>query len=196
MFFIFVANFLFQVYGQTHTTHTMEPLSLEVAVVVESTSLWQPQDIEEAFTNTNKILSTCGISIRRLPTIVSEFKTIIPDYESTTLANRFYSALKTPIVFLVNGVRYNQSAGFSPGEKSLFLSIYSRHPDYKKSRSSDYEPLAHEFGHMLGNLPHLGEDSFNLMAGYIANQSSHLTEEQCKKMRSHRNLQAVDLGGV
>jgi hypothetical protein len=164
-------------------------VTLDVAVVIESQSLWTEKDIDEAFQKTNKILAACGISVRPRPAWVSPFDKIIPDYESTHLANQLYDSLRMPIVFLVNGVRYNQSAGFSPGEKYLFLSIYSRNKEYKKMRAEEYEPLAHEFGHMLGNLQHLHKENVsNLMAGYISQQSSFLDNEQCVKMRAHRHI--------
>lgn len=164
-------------------------LTLEVAVVLEAQTDWDRSQISHMFSKTNKILSRCSIHVRPAPQITRFLGQIPMGYESVPLANFFYDLLQKPVVLLVNSTQYNNSAGFAPGSRFLFVSSYSRTQEYQDNRDSEYEPLAHELGHMLGGLTHLNETSgANLMSGYSSSQNDFLTLEQCQKIRNHSHL--------
>lgn len=168
------------------TSAALSPVTLEVVVMIEPQSEWNQNQILQMFTKTNKILSRCGIEIRADQNILHLPGPMAMGYESVPLANAIYATLQKPIVFLVNATQYNQSAGFAPGSRFLFVSSYSRSTEYQEKRQSSYEPLAHELGHMLGGLNHLAEPvGENLMSGYIGQQSDFLTADQCLQMRKH-----------
>jgi hypothetical protein len=164
-------------------------LTLEVAVVLEQQSHWEESQISQMFSKTNKILSRCFIQVRPSQQFTHFVGQIPMGYESVPLANFFYEVLQKPVVFLVNSNQYNNSAGFAPGSRFLFLSSFSRTEEYQNKRNHQYEPLAHELGHMLGGLTHLDEaHGSNLMSGYSNSQNGNLTVEQCKKIRNHPYL--------
>jgi hypothetical protein len=167
----------------------LSPLILDVAVVLEVESQWTGQQINQMFSKANRILSVCSIQVRQSGKTVRFLGEIPMGYESVPLANFFYETLQTPVVILVNGTQYNTSAGLAPGSRFLFLSNYSRTTDYQAKRHINYEPLAHELGHMLGGLTHLNETTGpNLMSGYSDSQNDVLNHEQCLKMRNHPHL--------
>ncbi|MCC6138160.1 MAG: hypothetical protein IT287_05980 [Bdellovibrionaceae bacterium] len=168
----------------------LSPLVLKVAVITEFISPWSDQEITAMFVKTNKILAQCSIYIDKEQTLK-----IIPlglplGYESVPAANTFYQQLEVPVVLLVSRTQENGSAGFSPGSKFLFVSHYSRSQDYIEKHHPSYETLAHELGHMMGNLRHVGAES-NLMSAYIDNQSDLLTDKQCAQMRKHNQLEPL-----
>lgn len=168
-------------------------LTLPMAVVTESQTQWEEQELTDMLQKTNRILSQCHIKIRLDHFQVSPLSVIAMDYETFPLARKYYEQFQLPVLFLVTSVQTNQSAGLAPGADFLFISKYSRSSEYKQKRPVTYEPLAHELGHLLGNLQHLdGSSGSNLMAGYIANQSDQLTGEQCLKMRMHPHLLGAD----
>ena len=155
---------------------------LRMTIVMESKSSWTVDDTRAMVDRANVILSQCQISLVEGPQSVIYFGSLAMDYDSIGIANEYYKQFKTPLLFLIEATQYNGSAGWTPGNKYLFISSYSRSDDYQKIRNPDYEILAHELGHMLGNLKHLS-DGQNLMSGYIANQTARLTKEQCDNMR-------------
>jgi hypothetical protein len=166
-----------------------EPLQLDVVVVREQKSLWSSLDIEDTLNRTNEILSQCAIYIVKAKDIESELMGIPLGYESGALSLKIYNEEKMPVLLLLNGVDYKNSAGLSPGPTAVFLSYYSRSEEYLKVRSHEYDTLAHELGHMLGDLRHIpAVEQKNLMAGYLNRQSGFLDSEQCKKMREHKEL--------
>ncbi len=164
-------------------------LTLSMAVVTESQTPWNKSEITEMLQKTNQILSQCRIEIRLNGLEVSPLSVIAMDYETFPMARKYYEQFQRPVLFLVSSVQENQSAGLAPGSHFLFISKYSRSTEYKQKRAEAYEPLAHELGHLLGDLQHLDESyGPNLMAGYVTNLSNQVTEEQCLKMRTHPNL--------
>ncbi len=158
-----------------------------MAIVMESKSSWTEDDTRAMLDRANVILSQCQISLVEDPQKVIYLGTLAMDYDSIGVANEFYKQFKTPLLFLVEATQYNGSAGWAPGSKYLFISSHSRSADYQKIRNPEYEILAHELGHMLGDLRHLSSEQ-NLMAAYITNQSAQLTKEQCGSMRASLHL--------
>lgn len=160
-----------------------------MAVITESESPWQSFEIVAMVQKTNQILSQCQIEIRLDEAVTSSVPVIEMGYEKLPFAPDYLKQLQKPLLILVSSVQGNQSAGLAPGSTYLFISKYSRSAEYKQKRSPLYEPLAHELGHMLGNLQHLDEThGYNLMAGYVSYLSDKLTPEQCLKMRAHPQL--------
>lgn len=168
---------------------TFAPMALSVVVVKEPVSLWTEQDVLAMVNKANKVLKQCSIYIVIEKSLSTAPQGIVLGYESAPVANPYYLLEKKPILFLISTLDYKGSVGLTPGSNSIFLSYYSRSAEYANQRHKDYEPLAHELGHMLGSLPHLtGKDGSNLMAAYIENQSAVLSFEQCQKMREHKDL--------
>lgn len=173
------------------TAAAYEPLRLEMVAVYEKHSLWTSWDVEQMLFKANKVLAQCSIYIVKAKDIPTEHENIPMGYETAPLSNVYYISEQKPVLLLINGVDYKQSAGLSPGDSAVYLSIYSRSEEYKNAHSPDYDVLAHELGHMLGGLKHIAAtDEKNLMAAYIDRQSSALTPEQCEKMRAHKDLKS------
>jgi hypothetical protein len=156
---------------------------LNLALVIESFSSWTLQDVQTMVLRTNKILTQCNVQIE-VSDPIFYFGKIAMDYDSIGLANLFYQQQQKPVVFLIADTQYNGSAGWAPGSHYVFVSSLTQTQEYKQKRHPEYETLAHELGHMLGSLPHLASGENNLMAGYLANQSAALTQEQCLKLRA------------
>ncbi len=166
-----------------------ETLILEVVTVYEKDTLWRSPDVDNMFAKTNKILEQCSIYIVKAKEIHTEHTQISMGYESAPISNIYYNSENKPVVLLINGVDYKQSAGLSPGPSAVYLSVYSQSAEYRNAHSPEYDVFAHELGHMLGGLKHLVADQEkNLMAAYVARQSDYLSPEQCDSMRTHKHL--------
>ncbi len=159
-----------------------------MAVVIESKSSWTPEQVDGMVARANNILAQCEILVKLQSQIALYLGTLAMDYDSVGLANEFYAQFQKPVMFFIEGTQYNGSAGWAPGSRYLFISSYSQTQEYKDGRRAEYEILAHELGHMLGRLQHLSGGEQNLMAGYVADQTAELTEEQCTSLRASRHL--------
>lgn len=175
--------------SQSTADLALDFLTLEIVVVTEPVTQWSESEISSMIHKTNTILAQCSIYLIVDKILHTAPQGLFLGYESVGVSNQFYDQENRPILLLITNVDYNQSVGFTPGSRWVMLSSYSRTATYKDQRDLKYEPLAHELGHMLGNLNHLTPlEGFNLMAGYISHQSDYIHPDQCKKMRTHKDL--------
>ncbi len=179
IFFVLLRSFVHEAAAEELSWKTVN-----MATVVEAQSEWAPETAAVMVERANTILSRCRVSVHLQGPVIFYLGQMTMDYDSIGLANQFYQQVQKPVLFLIKNTQYNGSAGWAPGGKYLFISHYSQSEAYQKARHPEYEILAHELGHMLGGLTHLTGDEKNLMAGYIANQSADLTQDQCLKIRS------------
>lgn len=161
-------------------------LTLSVIVATPKGSLWDQKQINAAFKRANVILAACKVNV-----VIQEVRKDVPDeiavdYAWTPFAANYVKDKLLPVIFLTDHSQENGSVGLAPGPKYLFLSSDSLTQEYRSIRDSNYEPLAHELGHMLGNLKHLGSESgSNLMSGYTSLVNDQLTFKQCQEIRKN-----------
>lgn len=181
--------------------------TLNLTVVLLRGSGWTPEQAREHLAKTERIYAACGIRLGRSEVREADPEGPVDvDWQSCgtgileqgirgrdlALAEALPPSTPRPVVFLVRSNVHNGSSAyacprFAVGSRSPLLDtawitakVHSRSYEEIVDRvDPDYDPIAHELAHLLGNRGHNSDSEPNLLHDDLDKRTSALLPEQC-----------------
>lgn len=184
------------------------PLKISLKALWLRDTEWTIPLIMNEIEKTNKIFLQCGVQIKEINLIQSDYTSTFSDFSDVVSLtenlkkNEIRLDKEVAIIFAgkldgafrmmggegTGGFSFNRSSleGASnkeaQSENLAFVLDISHTDEYRSLRNSEYSPLAHELGHVLFNQAHV--DYPNLMANSFSRVNTQLTEDQCNSIRA------------
>ncbi|MEI8345942.1 MAG: hypothetical protein WCG27_00635 [Pseudomonadota bacterium] len=179
---------------------------VDLSVVLLRDAGWTEEIITSSIAQTSEIYSQCGIRVGtvKLVTVTSPNKIGVAFSEkSADELEMTIPDLKKPLIFLVGWIHNINSSAFARNrtrilnEKlydGLWVSSYVNGHDYKKLRRKEYNTIAHELAHVLGNCGHVTKGHANILRHVVGIEGvtgTVITPAQCELFKKHSSVKKI-----